>query len=140
MKISQQDAEKVIIVPAGHYCKPDLPGCTYWLSNLWFYCLAAVSTQEGKLAFIKANANRLRKKDDIQPKDLEKPIEQQPIVVEEKHLNTVVDGAVAGTNVELVESAIGVIGGQSGGLIVGMCTGAPSQPALSERLVIKPSQ
>ncbi len=131
VKISQQAAENVIIVPAGYYRDPHLPGCKYWLSNLWFHCFAAISSQEGKLVLLKTNAKRLRKKDDIRAEDLEKPIEEQPIVFEEKHIKPVVvgvAGAVAGTiGCGLVGSVIGIVGGPPGiliGLVVGVCTGA----------------
>ena len=59
VKIDQQAAEKVLIVPAGYYLEPHLPVCKYWLSNLWFHCFAAVSTHKGQLAFLKANEEKL---------------------------------------------------------------------------------
>ncbi len=46
VKINQKAAEKIIIVPAGYYRERHLPVCEYWLSNLWYHCFAAVSTQE----------------------------------------------------------------------------------------------
>ena len=131
VKIGQKAAEKIMIVPTGHYLEPDLPVCKYWLSNLWFYCFAAISAQEGKLALLKADAHRLRGKDKVQAGDLEKPIEQQPIIYEEKHIKTVVVGvvgAVAGTiGCGLVGSLISIVGGPPGiliGLVVEVCTAA----------------
>ncbi len=80
VQIDQQAAEKILIIPAGHYLKPHLPVCKYWLSNLWYHCFAAISTQEGQLAFLKANLNRMKNEIDVKAEDFEKDIEDQPIV------------------------------------------------------------
>ena len=64
MKIDQEAAEKIVIVPAGYYSEPHLSVCKYWLSNLWNHCFAAISTQEGQLAFLKANFHRLKNEAD----------------------------------------------------------------------------
>ena len=45
--------------------------------NLWYHCFAAISTQEGQLAFLKAN---LKNEIDVKAEDFEKDIEDQPIV------------------------------------------------------------
>ncbi|XP_064401344.1 uncharacterized protein LOC135347323 [Halichondria panicea] len=80
VEIDQEAAEKVLIVPAGYYRKPHLLVCDYWLSNLWFHCFAAISTQEGRLALLKANFYRMKKDTRVQKEDFEKNIEDQPIV------------------------------------------------------------
>ncbi len=83
VKMDRKFAEKIIIVPTGYYREPHLPVCKYWLSNLWFHCLAAIPTKEAKAAFYKANEDRMKEDTDVKPKDLiTKNIESQPIVVQ----------------------------------------------------------
>ncbi len=80
VNIDEQVAKKIIIVPAGYYREPHLPICEYWLSNLWFHCFAAISTQEGQLALLKASFNRMKMEADVNEEDFKKDIEHQPIV------------------------------------------------------------
>ncbi len=116
VEIDQQVAEKIIIVLAGYYREPHLPVCDYWLSKLWFHCFAAVSTQEGQLALLKANANRMRTDEDVQVDDFIQPIEQQPIVYKEKLVSL-----LARTSIDIIKgSPSAVLIGLTLGVIVGV--------------------
>ncbi|XP_064401345.1 uncharacterized protein LOC135347324 [Halichondria panicea] len=96
VNIHQQVAEKIIIVPAGYYSKPHLPICNYWLSSLWFHCLAAISTKEGQIALYKANFHRMKNNTQVQKEDFEKNIEDQPILKERSLWQMLVVGAKFG--------------------------------------------
>ncbi len=79
VKINRTVAEKVLIVPAGHYREPHLPVCEYWLSKLWLQCFAAIFTPEGQLALLKASFSRIKNEKDVKQEDFNTP-ENQPIV------------------------------------------------------------
>ncbi len=74
-------AEKIEIVPAGHYKDIHLPVRKYWLSNLWRKCLNAITTTEEKVALVKVNVFRLKNEKDVKDEDFEQKPENQPIVV-----------------------------------------------------------
>ena len=133
--IPKEVAENTMIVPAGHYFEPHLPGCNYWLSNLWFQCLATIPSLEAKVALIKMNADRLKREENVNEEDFNTRPERQPIVVRESNLKSLAKagalGAVAGGITggvigSLIGSLIGILGGPVGivvGLIVGSAIG-----------------
>ncbi len=84
VKIDQQVAEKIMIVPAGYYLEPHLPVCKYWLSNLWFHCFAAIPSENVQLALFIANADRIKDETEVKANDFVKKIEDQPIVNNKK--------------------------------------------------------
>ncbi len=79
------------IVPAGHYRKPHLLNCEYWLSHLWFQCLTTIPTATGRAALVKMNINRF--KNNVDSNEFKKSAEEQPIVVKQ-FLKTVGDDSV----------------------------------------------
>ena len=129
VEIDQQVAEKILIVPAGYYREPDLPVCKFWLSNLWFHCFAAVSTQEGQLVLLKATLKRLKKDTDVQEDDFEQPIGQQPIVYNDSRIEymlrkaNVIGGVGGFITLGTIGALIGIVGGPPG-IIVGLIVGA----------------
>ncbi len=127
VKIDRQVAEKIPIVPAGYYREPHLPVCKFWLSNLWFQCLATVSTREGQIALLRANFNRMKNKTDVQTGDFKKPLEQQPILFDDEKIQTIMRALRAVSGSIALGGTIGAIAGIAGGpvgVLVGMVVGA----------------
>ncbi len=79
IKVPKQIVWAIRIVPAGHYRKPHLLNCEYWLSHLWFQCLATIPTAGGRAAFVKMNVDRFR--NDADSIDFKKSVEELPILV-----------------------------------------------------------
>ena len=131
IRIPKEVAENTMIVPAGHYFEPHLPGCDYWLSNLSFQCLATIPSLEAKVALIKMNADRLKREENVNEEDFRERPERQPIVVKDSNLKSLAKagavGAVAGgITGGVIGSLIGIVGGPVGvvvGLIVGSAIG-----------------
>lgn len=79
--VPKQIVWAIRIVPAGHYRKPHLLSCEYWLSHLWFQCLTTIPTAKGRAALVKMNIDRFRNNIDTCSHDFKKSAEEQPIVV-----------------------------------------------------------
>ena len=79
VKLSKETVYGIRITPAGHYRKPHLPNCKFWLSNLWFNCLSTIPSPEARAALIKINTKRF--KTQATSEDFRKSAENQPIVV-----------------------------------------------------------
>ena len=129
VKVPEDTVKNMRIVPAGYYRKPHLLGYKFWLSTLWFQCLGAIPTEEGKLALWKINASRM-KGEKVVKKDFKKPIEEQPIVVTETNYKKIALGIAAGAVVvgapgAGIGAAIGTVAGPVGtvvgALIGGIC-------------------
>lgn len=88
-KVPKEIIDKVQVVPAGHYLKHRLPDREYWLSALWFKCLDAIPTHEGRAALIKINQARFKRTEDVKDTDFQKEAENQPIVIDNKYKNIV---------------------------------------------------
>ncbi len=106
--IPSEIVESIHIVPAGHYLEPHIPGCRYWLSNLWFHCLYTISTKEAKIALVRINISRITSESLAEITDFEKPPEEQPIIVSKE------------TKTALVRGFLGLIGGGLAGAGVGL--------------------
>ena len=128
--------EKIVkisrIVPAGYYRMPHLPVCRFWLSNLWFHCVGTISTPEVRAALVKMNASRFKREEDVTQEDFRKPIEEQPIVINNstvKFFAGFAAGVGAGAVIGACLGAIGLVGGPlaaftiPAGTVVGATTG-----------------
>lgn len=82
INVPREIAMSVVIAPAGHYDDHQLPDRDYWLSTLWFHCLEAIATPEGRAALVSINALRLRHQNKLKDKDFEQYLEDQPLVLE----------------------------------------------------------
>ncbi len=133
VELDREIIEKIMFVPAGYYCEQHLPSQGFWLSNLWFHCYNSIPSSKAKLALFKANLARLKQKSDVHAEDFEQQIENQPIVGDESHFQTIwktlgiyIGGAVVGA---VIGAGIGAIGGPAGvaiGLPIGAATGTGS--------------
>ena len=83
IKVPEEIAQNINIIPAGHYRKHHLPGHPYWLSSLWFHCINSIPTDEKQFAMFQLNAKRLRREEDVTEDDFQQLPEEQPIIVEE---------------------------------------------------------
>ena len=114
IRVPEEIVKTIRIVPAGYYKKPHLPDCRYWLSNLWFNCISAIPSTEGQAALTKINTSRLKMEKDIMQKDFDKPIEEQPIVVDNAHVGGILGGTAGAVVGAAVGAGIGAIGLVSG--------------------------
>ena len=145
--VDKEIVDKIPVIPVGHYQTRALPDREYWLSDLWFVCINAISSPEAKIALIKMNENRLKRKQEVKETDFEKQPEDQPIVVPNKIGNEIRLGMVVG-------GAIGtVIGGGLGclgflappvagvtvsiGLALGLAIGAAIGVAVEKAILSK---
>ena len=121
------------IVPAGHYKRQSLPAYPYWLANLWFECIGAIPFPAARFALATINKGRMIKESDIQEADFETDnAEEQPIVVTDSNIKSMVASGVAGggTGAAMgallagpVGAAVGVTIGTILGAIMGGGTG-----------------
>ena len=111
IKVPREIAMSVVIVPAGHHLKRKLPDRDYWLSTLWFQCLEAIATPEGRVALVRTNVPRMRQQNQVTEKDFGLPPEDQPIVVEgssDANKYKVVAAAIGGAGIAIGIGAAGV--------------------------------
>ncbi|XP_064389923.1 uncharacterized protein LOC135337849 [Halichondria panicea] len=106
--ISRDTVKTITIAPVGHYRKPHLPGCEYWLSNFWFKCVVTISTLEVRCALVKINRNRIKRENEVKKSDFGMSPEMQPIV------------ATKGTIPIPQIIGAGVAGGAIGSTVVGL--------------------
>ena len=52
-----------------HNDRPSLPGYQYWLSNMWFECIAAIPSPGARFALATISQGRMKKENDIQKDD-----------------------------------------------------------------------
>ena len=45
IEVPEEIVKSVPMVPAGHYKLPDLPGCRFWFSNLWFHIVIKLTKE-----------------------------------------------------------------------------------------------
>ena len=134
--------DEIPVIPAGHYLLRALPDREYWLSDLWFVCINAIPRPEVKVALIKINQNRLKRKQEVKEEDFKKQAEDQPIVVP---YNTgkipVIIGGVIGAAIGTGIGLLGLLAGSTviatvpTGLILGAIVGAGVGSAVN-RLVL----
>ena len=82
INVPEEIAKSVVVVPAGHSRKHKLPDRDYWLSTLWGECIGVTNTPESKLALVRINATRIRRQNQVNEAEFERPLEDQPIVAE----------------------------------------------------------
>ncbi len=121
IKIEKHVVDSVKIIPAGHYRAPHLPGFGYWLSSLWFECVSTIQNKDARLNMIKINKNRLKREDEVEKQDFEKPLEQQPLIVSESMIQRMMKrGCQIGFKLgELVAGKMGSTVGAGAGAVVG---------------------
>ncbi len=110
--LSREAVKTVSITPVGHYRKPHLPDCNYWLSNFWFKCVVTISTLEVRCALVKINLNRIKRESEVNSSNLKLSPEGQPIVVT-KH-------AISHLRIIGTGSTLGVAGGAFGSTVLGL--------------------
>ena len=113
--VPEESVRAIKVIPAGHYKKPHLPGCPYWLSALWFHCLGTISTTEKQAALVKMNIERFKIESNVGEEDFKKPPELQPIVLNK---NTV--SVISHPSKVLIEVAFGAVVGGTLGLFSGL--------------------
>lgn len=119
VKIPKEIVKSILIVPAGHYMEPHIPGCRYWLSNLWFHCVHAISSPEAKVALVKINFSRIKREDLINDEDFQRAPEEQPIVVNKEAYSTILRGVLGAIGGGLAGAGVGVgVGVGTVGLIL----------------------
>ena len=128
-KVPKEVVDAIPVVPAGHYLERALPDREYWLSALWFNCIDAVQTLEGKAALVKINQGRIKREQDVKETDFTTEVEDQPIVVPEnvnqKFLRATTAGSLVGGVVGgIIAGPIGVLVGISIGGGMGILIGA----------------
>ncbi len=106
--ISKDMVKTIVIAPVGHYRKPHLPGCDYWLSNFWFKCVVTISTPEVRCALVKINLSRIKRENEVKENDFKRSPEDQPIVATETTISIL---RIVG---------VGVAGGAIGSTVVGL--------------------
>ena len=111
INVPKEIVDKIPIIPAGHYTLRALPDRNYWLSALWFECLGAIPSHEGKAAFLKINWGRIKRKRQVKETDFKKEAEDQPIVLTESQKRGRAAGAAIG-------GALGLLGILGGPLVV----------------------
>ena len=57
--VTQEIANNIKVVPAGHKRSPELLDRKHWFSTLWFQCLDSIPTEEGKATFVFYSRNQL---------------------------------------------------------------------------------
>ena len=106
--ISRDMVKTITIAPVGHYRKPHLPGCDYWLSNFFFKCVVTISTPEVRRALVKINLSRFKREKEVKESDFGMSPEDQPIVATE-------------TTISILQVvAVGFAGGAIGSTVVGL--------------------
>ncbi len=108
VKIPIEIVKSIRIVPAGHYLEPHIPGCRYWLSNLWFHCIYTISKTEVKIALVRINSYRIKKEDLVEEADFQKPPEEQPIVVSKEATSAIMRGTMGAIGGGLAGAGVGV--------------------------------
>ena len=138
-RISETEASKIQIVPAGYYEERDLPGREYWLSSLWVQCLLTIPDQAAQKALITVNQDRFTTPENVELTDLSKPLIHQPIVLSPsmvensdfistvfKVLGCAAGGAVSGGAIgtaAIIGGPIGAAIGVPAGALMGFCVG-----------------
>ena len=106
VKLSRETAYGIQVTAAGHYRKPHLPNCEYWLSNLWFNCLGTIPSAEARAALIKINTKRF--KTQATSEDFRQSVERQPIVVSKiTTKRTFEDSSDVGTTMAVLSEIFG---------------------------------
>ena len=115
IRVPEEILKTINIAPAGHHKKRHLPGCQYWLSNIWFQCANTIPTPEVRLALVKISESRIKRESEVTDDDFKQPARYQPIVATEQ--------SVESTYSRL--KLFGAIGssGAVGGLVVSLATG-----------------
>ncbi len=113
--------DTIKIIPTGHYRVAKLPGFGYWLSSLWFECVSTIHDKDARLSMLKINSHRLKRENDVEKQDFEKPIEQQPLIVSENMIQRMMkEGGHIGYKLgDLFAGKIGATVGGGAGAIVG---------------------
>lgn len=133
VKVPRHIVDTIRTVPAGYYLERSLPDRDYWLSTLWFTCFTAIQTGKGKIALFKINQERFKERREVNDKDFEQEIENQPIVfelTEEQAIGAVVGGGIVGGVVGVGFGCLGLLGGPlaaytiPSGLALGIVIGA----------------
>ncbi len=137
IKLPKHLINAIKIVPAGHYKRPSLPGYQYWLSNLWFECVEAIPFPAARFALATINQGRMKKENDIQEADFKKEAEEQPIVVTESNIKSMVASGVAGGGTgaaigAVVAGPIGAAVGVAIGTIIGIVHGRGARGRFSQ--------
>ena len=133
-KVPKKIVDAIPVIPAGHYLERALPDREYWLSALWFNCVAAVPTLEGKAALVKINQGRMKREQDVNETDFTTKAEDQPIVVPEnvkqKFLGATTVGSLVGGVIGGIIGLLGLVGGPGAlvstipiGILVGVSIG-----------------
>ena len=130
-KVPKEIVDAILVIPAGHYLERALPDREYWLSELWFNCIDAIPSPEGKAALVKINQGRIKRKKDVKETDFEKEAEDQPIVVPDNTVKKSV-GAIAASTIAggAIGAGLGCLGGPAAvftipiGLAFGLLLGA----------------
>ena len=115
LKNAGVDGQMLIKIPievAGHYNKPSLPGCKYWLGALWYKCLKTMK-KEAQPVLLQLNQERLTDKD-VPDENFTSAQDATtvPIVIRNVGLTAAVSGVTAG------------VGAGVGALIGGVAIGA----------------
>ena len=114
-KVPKDIVDAILVIPAGHYLERTLPDREYWLSALWFNCVDAIPSPEGKAALVKINQGRIKRKKDVKETDFENEAEDQPIVVPDntvkKLFGSITAGALAGGAIGGGFGCFGLFGG-----------------------------
>ncbi len=110
--VHEEIIKKIQVVAAGHHRKKDLPGRPFWLSFLWIAMLSSINSERAKLAWQRANEDRLvlEKNSDTSS--------STSIVVTKDYLAMAAGGGVGLTGV--------AIGGTTGALIGALAIGIPT--------------
>lgn len=121
IEIEKCVVDTIKIIPAGHYRVAKLPGFGYWLSTLWFECVSTIHNKDSRLSMLKINKHRLKRENDVDKQDFEKPIEQQPLIVSESMIQRMMKngGQIGSKFGELIAGKIGATVGAGAGAIVG---------------------
>ena len=112
-EIPEESVDAILVVPAGHYLKRTLPDREYWLSALWFNCVDAIPSPEGKAALVKINQGRIKRKKDVKETEFKKQAEDQPIVVNDILIPQLGGAAIGGA----IGGAVGFLGILGGPLV-----------------------
>lgn len=83
-KVPADIVECVKVVPTGIESEKELMDGTLWFTNFWFECLRAMPKVESRATLIKVNAKRFKTSKFVASEDFSKPLQDQPIVVQER--------------------------------------------------------
>ena len=111
--IKESVINRIQVVPAGHLKRVHLPGTNYWLSNLWIKIFVSVQNELARVAFHKANEDRI-----VSSKEGEKH-SPYAIVLTKEDVATIAAGGTVG-------AAGAAVGGTTGALIGALALGIPT--------------